>query len=231
MNSRQKKKRKEEKKEDEKRKKEVDERLTREAEERKKEVEERQKEADKRQKDFDEYGEVLKSIAYLEDLLANPRRVLMLIREEVTDLKSKHGDPRRTEISEQEEVEFHEEDLIPHQRVVVTLSNRGFVKRITEEVYKQQHRGGKGIKAMQTRENDAVRLLVVADTHDNLLFFTNRGKVFHLKCYEVPDSSRTAKGLAVINLFPINENETVTDVIAVSEFTPDTYLLRATRRG
>ena len=184
-----------------------------------------------RRRIFDEYTEVLKNIAYLEDLLANPRRVLLLIRDEVKDLKSKYGDPRRTEISEQGEIEFHEQDLIPHQRVVVTLSNRGFVKRITEEVYKQQHRGGKGIVAMQTRENDAVRLLVVADTHDSLLFFTNRGKVFHLKCYEVPDSSRTAKGLAVINLFPIAEGERVTDVVSVTDFTPDTYLLMATSQG
>jgi len=184
-----------------------------------------------RRRIFDEYTEVLKNIAYLEDLLANPRRVLLLIRDEVKDLKSKFGDPRRTEISEQGEVEFHEQDLIPHQRVVVTLSNRGFVKRIQEEVYKQQHRGGKGIVAMQTRENDAVRLLVVADTHDNLLFFTNRGKVFRLKCYEVPDSSRTAKGLAVINLFPIAEGERVTDVVSVTDFTPDTYLLMATSQG
>ncbi|MFC2056072.1 DNA gyrase subunit A [Chloroflexota bacterium] len=184
-----------------------------------------------RKKVFDEYAEVLKTISYLEDLLANPRRVLTLIKENVNGLKAKFGDSRRTEISDQGEVEFHEEDLIPHQRVVVTLSDRGFVKRITEEAYKQQHRGGKGIKAMQTRENDAVRLLVVADTHDNLLFFTNRGKVFHLKCYEVPDSSRMAKGLAVINLFPIAEKERVTEIVAVTNFTSDTSLLLATHRG
>ncbi|MFC1934230.1 DNA gyrase subunit A [Chloroflexota bacterium] len=185
-----------------------------------------------RRKILDEYTEVLKNIAYLEDLLANPRRVLLLIREEVEELKSKHGDPRRTEISEQGEVEFHEEDLIPHQRVVVTLSNRGFVKRVPSHLYTPQHRGGKGIVGMVTRENDAVRLLAVADTHDNLLFFTNRGKVFSLKCYEIPGgSSRTAKGLAVINLFPIAEGERVTDVVAVTDFTTDTYLLMATLSG
>ncbi len=185
-----------------------------------------------RRKIFDEYAEVLKQISYLEDLLANPRRVLLLIRDEVEKLKSKYGDPRRTEISEQGVLEFHEEDLIPHQRVVVTLSNRGFVKGVPSHLYTLQHRGGKGIIGVVTRENDAVRLLIVADTHDSLLFFTNRGKVFQLKCYEIPaGSSRTAKGLAVINLFPIDEKETVTDVVAVSEFTPDTYLLRATRCG
>jgi len=185
-----------------------------------------------RQKVFEEYTEVLKNIAYLEDLLANPRRVLLLIRDEVTELKSKYGDPRRTEISAQGEVEFNEEDLIPHQRVVVTLSNRGFVKRVPSQLYTLQHRGGKGIVGMVTREDDAVRLLVVADTHDNLLFFTNRGRVFRLKCYEIPaGSSRTAKGLAVINLFPIAEDEKVTDIVSVTDFKPDTFLLLATRRG
>ncbi len=185
-----------------------------------------------RRKILDEYTEVLKNIAYLEELLANPRRVLLLIRDEVKELRSKYGDPRRTEISEQGEAEFHEEDLIPHQRVVVTLSNRGFVKRVPSQLYTPQHRGGKGIIGMVTRENDAVRLLVVADTHDNLLFFTNRGKVFRLKCYEIPaGSSRTAKGMAVINLFPIAEGERVTDVVAVADFTPDAYLLMATSRG
>ncbi|MFC1847290.1 DNA gyrase subunit A [Chloroflexota bacterium] len=185
-----------------------------------------------RRRVFDEYADVLKNIAYLEELLANPRRVLLLIRDEVKELKSKYGDARRTEISEQEDVEFHAEDLIPHQRVVVTLSERGFVKRVPSQLYTLQHRGGKGIIGMVTRENDAVRLLTVADTHDNLLFFTNRGKVFSLKCYEIPaGSSRTARGMAVINLFPIAEGERVTDVVAVTEFTTDTYLLMATRLG
>ncbi len=185
-----------------------------------------------RQKVFDEYTEILKNISYLEDLLANPRRVLLLIQDEVKELKSKYSDPRRTAISEQGEVEFREEDLIPHQKVVVTLSNRGFVKRLPSQLYTLQHRGGKGITGMPTRENDAARLLVVCDTHDSLLFFTNTGRVFRLKCYEIPDSSsRTAKGLAVINLFPITEKERVTDIVSVTNFTPDTHLLLATCRG
>ncbi|MFC2021100.1 DNA gyrase subunit A [Chloroflexota bacterium] len=185
-----------------------------------------------RKKVSDEYADVLKNISYLEDLLANPRRVLMLISEEVSGLKTKFGDPRRTEISDQGEVEFREEDLIPHQRVVVTLSDRGFVKRVPSQLYSLQHRGGKGITAFPTRENDAVRLLVVADTHDSLLFFTNRGRVFRLKCHEIPaGSSRTAKGLAVINLFSIAEKERVTEIVAVTDFTPDTCLLLATRKG
>jgi len=185
-----------------------------------------------RQKLLDEYAEVVKTIAYLEDLLANPRRIFVLIKEEVSKLKSEYGDPRRTQISEEEVTEFREEDLIPHQRVVVTLSTRGFVKRVSTRSYRPQHRGGKGIIGMVTREADAVRLLVVTDTHDNLLFFTNRGKVFHLKCYEIPaDSSRLAKGTAVINLFSVADNERVTAMVALADFKAGTYLLMATCRG
>ena len=185
-----------------------------------------------RRKLLDEYAGVVKTIAYLEDLLANPKRKILLIKEEVAEIKSKFSDQRRTEIAAEEMAEFSEEDLIPHQRMVVTLSNRGFVKRVPSRAYTPQHRGGKGIIGMVTREKDAARFLVVTDTHDNLLFFTNRGRVFSIKCYEIPaDSSRVAKGMAVINLFPIAEGERVTAVIAVSEFKPGSYLLMATCRG
>jgi DNA gyrase subunit A len=185
-----------------------------------------------RKKLLDEYAELLKTISYLEDLLANPRRILVLIKEEVGELKTKFGDERRTEISEEEITEFREEDLIPHQSVVVTVSKRGFVKRVPSRSYRSQHRGGKGIIGMVTREADAVRLLVVADTHDNLLFFTNRGRVFHLKCHEIPaESSRTAKGIALINLFSIDNNERVTAMVALPDFKPGTYLLMATSLG
>jgi len=185
-----------------------------------------------RSKILDEYTEVLKNISYLEDLLANPTRMLLLIKEELDELKSKHSDPRRTEISGEGVGEFHEEDLIPHQRVVVTLTNRGFIKRVASRTYKPQHRGGKGIIGMVTREEDAVRLLAVADTHDTLLLFTSRGKAFVIKCYEIPaDSSRVAKGMAVVNLFAIPEGERITDMVVVSDFAEDAYLLMATRRG
>lgn len=181
---------------------------------------------------IDEYAEVVKTIAYLEELLANPKRMMLLIKEEIVAVKSKFENPRRTEISVQEALDFKEEDLIPHQRMVVTLSERGFVKRVPSKAYTLQHRGGKGIIGMVTREQDAVRFLVVADTHDNLLFFTDRGKVFSLKCYELPaDASRIAKGMAVINLFPIAEGEKVTAVVAVSEFTSGGYMLMATSGG
>jgi DNA gyrase subunit A len=179
-----------------------------------------------------EYAEVVKTISYLEELLANPKRMMRLVQEEISELKTKFDNSRRTEISMQEVLDFNQEDLVPHQRMVVTLSDRGFVKRVPSKAYTLQHRGGKGIIGMVTREQDAVRFVVVADTHDNLLFFTDRGKVFSLKCYELPaDSSRIAKGMAVINLFPITEGERVTAVVAVSEFTTGGYMLMATSSG
>jgi DNA gyrase subunit A len=184
-----------------------------------------------RQKILDEYAEVVKKIAYLEDLLANPRRILILIKEEVSELKSKYGDERRTSIVEQGILEFTEEDLIPHERVVITLSSRGSVKRITARNYTVQHRGGKGIIGQVTRETDAVMLLVVADTHDDLFFFTDRGKVFYLKCHEVPAASRTSKGLAIINLLSITEGERVTSMAATTGLMPDSYLVMATKLG
>ena len=185
-----------------------------------------------RKKIADEYAELVKTIAYLEDLLANPKRILLLIKEEVSQLKESFGDERRTEISEEEITEFREEDLIPHQSVVVTLSQRGFVKRVAAHSYRSQHRGGRGIIGMVTREADAVRLLVVADTHDHLLFFTNRGRVFYLKCHEIPaDISRVTKGTAVINLFSVTDNERVTAMVALPDFEPGSYLLMSTRLG
>ncbi len=185
-----------------------------------------------RRKILDEYAEVLKTISYLGDLLANPRRILLLVMEEVGELKSKYNDPRRTEIIEYGEIQFREEDLIPHQRMVVTLSSRGYVKRVPAHLYTPQHRGGKGIIGMVTREGDPVSLLTVADTHDILFFFTNRGKVFSLKCHEVPaDSSRIARGMAVVNLFPVVEREKVTAMVGVTDFSLDTYLLMATALG
>ncbi|MFH0847527.1 MAG: DNA gyrase subunit A [Chloroflexota bacterium] len=186
-----------------------------------------------RKKILDEYTEVIKSIAYFEDLLANPRKILNLIKEDVAGLKDRYGDSRRTQIMEEEAREFTEVDLIPHEQEVVTLSHRGFVKRVPADKYRIQHRGGKGIIGMEFVEEDATRLLTVADTHDNLLFFTNRGKVYAIKCYELySDVSRTAKGMAIINLFPaMAEDEKVTAMVALTGFKPDDFLVMATRLG
>ncbi len=185
-----------------------------------------------RQKIQDEYAEVVKTIAYLEDLLANPRRILALVKQDITELKTRYGDERRTSILEQGALDFTEEDLIPHERVVVTLSNRGFIKRVASRNYSVQHRGGKGIIGQITREADAVALLTVADTHDELFFFTDRGKVFYLKCHEIPSgSSRISKGLAIINLLSIADNERVTALVATTGFNPGDFMVMATKLG
>jgi len=185
-----------------------------------------------RNKLLSEYAEVLRTIAYLEGLLGSSRRIMELIKEETAETRAKYADPRRTEIIEQGIIEFSDEDLIPHQRMVVTLSDRGFVKRVASQNFRVQHRGGRGVIGMVTREQDAVRLLTVADTHDTLLFFTSRGKIFSIKCYEIPsDSSRVAKGMAVVNIFPVVEEEKVTAIIALSQFKADSYLLMATSGG
>jgi len=181
---------------------------------------------------LDELADVLKTISYLEDLLSTTARILGVVKQELTELKAKYGDERRTEISIEGVAEFREEDLIPHQEVAVILSKRGFIKRVPTRAYRTQHRGGKGIIGITTREEDAARLLAVADTHDNLLLLTNRGRCFSLKCYELPaDSSRVAKGMAVVNLFSISESEKVVDIVVVPEFIPDTFLVMATRLG
>ena len=184
------------------------------------------------QKIIDEYNEVLRTISYLEDLLASPRKILYLIKEEVEELKEKHGDKRRTSIHSEEVEDFQEEDLIPHQNVVITLSEQGYIKRTPSTTYQKQHRYGRGIKGMETRDNDVVKQLLVADTHDYLLTFTNRGKVYKLRCYELPqDLTRTTKGTAIVNLLPIDPKERVTAMVIAKDVAQGMYLVMATSAG
>ncbi len=184
------------------------------------------------QKIVDEYNEVVKNIAYLEDLLANPKKVLFLIRQDVAELKKGYGDVRRTAIKRQEAEEFADEDLIPHQDVVVTLSEQGYIKRIPATTYQKQHRGGVGVIGMTTREADTVKHCLVADTHDNLLLFTNRGKVYRLKCYDIPqDVSRTTKGTAMANMLSIDPKEQITALVVAKDFAPGLFMVMATSRG
>lgn len=184
------------------------------------------------QKIIDEYNEVLRTISYLEDLLASPRKILYLIKEEIEELKEKHGDKRRTSIHREEVEEFQEEDLIPHQNVVITLSEQGYIKRTPSTTYQKQHRYGRGIKGMETRDNDVVKHLLVADTHDYLLTFTNRGKVYKLRCYEIPqDLTRTTKGMAIVNLLPIDPKERVTAMVIAKDVAQGMYLVMATSAG
>ncbi len=184
-----------------------------------------------REKVDEEYASLLQNIAYLEDLLANPRKIDFLIKEETAQLKSKYADSRRTKISEEEAEEFSAEDLIPHQSMVIILSRRGYIKRLPAEAYRIQRRGGRGVAGVTTRETDDVRHIVIADTHDNLLFFTNRGRIFSLKCYRIPqEMSRASKGVPLVNLVSIQPGEQVTTLMPVENFSQG-FAVLATARG
>jgi len=183
-----------------------------------------------RQKIQDEYAEIIKQIAYLEDLLANPRKIDYLIKEETQEVKKKYGDERRTQIVEQEPEDLSQEDLVPHQEMVVTLSTRGYVKRMDLEIYRAQRRGGRGKIGVPRREGDAVRHIMVADTHQNLLFFTDRGRVYQVKTYELPDESRQARGIPLINIIYLEQNERVTAVVATNGGDQE-FLVLATEKG
>ena len=184
-----------------------------------------------REKLQEEYAEIIKQIAYLEDLLANPRKIDFLIRDDVLQLKKAHGDPRKTLILDQEPEEFSEEDLVAHQEVVVTLSVRGYVKRIPLNTYRAQRRGGVGIRGMKTREDDTVRHLLVVDTLDRLIFFTDRGRCFQLRAYDLPEEARPARGTPLINLISLEQQERITAVVRCPPQTGHDYMLIATRLG
>jgi len=184
-----------------------------------------------RQEILDELAELLKTIGYLEDLLANPRKILALVREDLVELKKKFGDARRSRISLQDNANISNEDLVADVDTLVTLSNRGYVKRLPPNTYRAQRRGGRGIRGMTFRDEDAPRHMAVASTHDNVLFFTERGRVFQLKAYEIPESDRTTKGVPIINLINIEPRETITAVISTGAFKDNHYLVMATTRG
>ncbi|MGD9712729.1 MAG: DNA gyrase subunit A [Thermomicrobiales bacterium] len=183
-----------------------------------------------RQKIEDEYNELLAEIARLEALLGDPRLILEVIRQDMEELKAKYGDARRTDIKEVSS-DLSEEDLIPEVDVLVTVTNRGYVKRISNDVYRTQHRGGKGVTGVKMREEDGVQHIITANTHDNLLVFTNRGKVYQVKVHELPDSGRTAKGLPIVNVINMQPDESVTTLLTVKDFRQGGYLFFTTRLG
>lgn len=184
-----------------------------------------------RKKIEDEYREVIQLIAQLEDVLANPHKILHLIQEDLRRIKEKYGDERRTRIIPDVNGEVTDEDLIPDVRVLITLTDRGYIKRQPGDAYRTQRRGGRGIKGMVTREQDVVRHILTCGTLDDLLFFTDRGKVYQIKAHEVPDAGRTARGLPLINLVSLEAGEQVTSVLAVPNFDDGEYLVMATVRG
>ncbi|HZT99421.1 MAG TPA: DNA gyrase subunit A [Ktedonobacteraceae bacterium] len=184
-----------------------------------------------RQKIEDELKEVLKNIDYYRLLLSDINEMRKLIKEDLQELKEKYGDSRRTDITEAEAGEFTEEDIIQNEEVVVTLTEKGYIKRLPSSTYRAQRRGGRGITGMATREDDTVRHLLVAHTHDSLLFFTDRGRVFQLRVYELPDTGRTAKGEHLINLIAIEQRERVTAVVCVPKGVSRDFMIVATRKG
>ena len=186
-----------------------------------------------RKKIEDEYLGVIQLIAELEDILANPGRVLSIIKDELTELKRKYAGERRTRIVDDSSREMTDEDLIANEDVVITVSGRGYVKRQPIATYRRQHRGGKGIIGHVTREEDAVEHLLVANTHDWALFFTNRGRVFSSKVHTIPDASRQAKGIPIINLpgVQVEAREVPMATITLKDFRESKYLVLATKHG
>ena len=183
-----------------------------------------------REKIENEYDELMKLIAYLKDVLGSEKLVFDIIKKELIEIKEKFGDSRKTKIAAAEG-EFEIEDLIKEEQTVIALTHFGYIKRMPIDTYKSQKRGGKGITGMATREEDFVKQIFTASTHDTLLFFTNKGKVYRLRGYEIPEAGRTARGTAIVNLLSLDRGEKISAVITISNFAEGKYLLMATKGG
>ena len=183
-----------------------------------------------REKIEEEYQEVLKAIEAYKEILADEKKILGIVKKELTEVKNKYGDARRTRLTI-DTSEIDVEDLIAEEDVVITLTHGGYIKRIPLDTYRRQNRGGKGIRGMGTKEKDFVENLLITTTHHTILFFTNRGRVYHLKAYEIAEASRAAKGTAIVNLLQLESDENITAVIQVKGFKPGAYLFMATKKG
>ena len=184
-----------------------------------------------RDKIEDEYQNLVTLIADLKDILANEYRVHGIIRDELTEVMIKHGDDRRTEIVRGSDFDIEDEDLIPEEQVIITLTNNGYIKRQPISTYRSQNRGGRGVQGMGTHDDDYVKELLSTSTHDYLLFFTNKGKVYQKKAYTIPEYGRTAKGLPIVNIIEIAQDEEISAIIPVKEFNENEFLFFATRTG
>jgi len=185
-----------------------------------------------REKIEEEYQSLVKLIAELKAILADEEKVLEIIREELTEIKERYNDERRTEIVSGGIEHIEDEDLIPRENIVITLTHKGYIKRLPVSTYRSQKRGGRGIQGMGTNEDDFVEHLMTTSTHDTILFFTNKGKVYRSKGYEIPEFSRTAKGIPIINLLGgIEKDEWVNAIIPIEEFVDDWFLFFTTKQG
>lgn len=179
-----------------------------------------------------EYDDLIALIADLADILAKPERVATIIKEELDEVKRKFGDPRRTELMVGEVLSLEDEDLIEETNVLITLSNKGYIKRLDQDEFTAQKRGGRGVQGTGVKDDDFVRELVSTSTHDRLLFFTNKGRVYRLKGYEIPEYGRTAKGLPIVNLLKLDDGESIQTIINVAQDrSEDAYLFFTTRSG
>ncbi len=183
-----------------------------------------------REKIDEEYNELMKLIAHLREILENDKLVDEIVKEESLELKEKYGDDRKTKIIAAEG-EFVEEDLIAEEQTIIALTHFGYIKRMPLDTYKSQRRGGKGITGITTREEDFVKQIFTASTHDIILFFSNKGKLYKLRGFEVPEAGRTAKGTAIVNLLSLDGGEKITAVIPIKEFNEEQYLLMGTKNG
>jgi DNA gyrase subunit A len=184
-----------------------------------------------RKKIEDELTDLLKLIAKLEEILADEKKILKIIKDELQEVKKQFGDERRTKIVPQELGKMSDEDLVPDEQVAVTLTSANYIKRSPLAAYKRQGRGGKGKRGMATREEDVIEHVVNASTHDFLLFFTDRGRVFRIKAYEVPAANLSAKGIAIVNLLQLQPEEKVSALINISKTEKDGHLFMCTARG
>ena len=183
-----------------------------------------------REKIEEEYKQLMELIAHLREILSNEQLVYDIIKEDLVEVKTKFGDERLTKIKPAEG-DFEEEDLIKEEQIIVALTHFGYIKRMPADTYKSQHRGGKGITGISTRADDFVTEIFTASTHDTILFFSNKGKLYRLRGYEIPEAGRTAKGTAIVNLLSLDPGEKITAVIPISNFAEGKYLLMATQKG
>ena len=178
-----------------------------------------------------EHVDLLKLIEALESVLSNPQKILDIIKKELSELRQKYDNGRRTQIVDSEENDLETEDLIKDEEMVITITNSGYIKRLPLQTYKLQHRGGKGVMGAGTKDEDIVKDLFVASTHSYILFFTNKGKVHWLKVYSLPEASRIARGKAIVNLLQMSSDEFVTAFVPVRQFDDKHYLIMATKNG
>lgn len=177
-----------------------------------------------------EYAELIKTINYLREVLENERLVLKIIKDELLEIKQKYADERRTKITAKPD-EINIEDLIEEEEVAITITHAGYVKRIPIDTYRSQKRGGKGVQGMSTREDDFVEHIFITSSHNYIMFFTNLGRAYMLKAYEIPEASRTARGMNIVNILPMGQREKIQAVLAIKEFEEDKFLLFATKLG